>query len=114
MNIDLWKKQKKMLNMTLDQIAEKSGVSRRTIAGIFSGDPNRPKPTLNTVQAIERALGIEEKAVIERPPYDLMGKKEQNLLKMYKLMTERQQIEYYGIAIGMLQSSGIDTMQFLS
>lgn len=59
MNIDLWKKRKKELHLTHDQLAEISGVSRRTIAGIFANDPARCSPTYNTVQAIEKALGID-------------------------------------------------------
>ena len=38
MNIELWKKRKKELHLTHDQLAEMSGVSRRTIAGIFAND----------------------------------------------------------------------------
>ena len=58
MDIQLWKKRKKELHLTHDQLAEKSGVSRRTIAGIFSGDPTYQSPTLNTIESIERALGL--------------------------------------------------------
>lgn len=58
MNIELWKKRKKELKLTHDELAKKSGISRRTIAGIFSGDPKYSSPTYNTVQAIERALEI--------------------------------------------------------
>lgn len=59
MNIALWKKRKKELHWTHDDLARESGISRRTIAGIFSGDPRYASPTLNTVEAIEKALGIE-------------------------------------------------------
>jgi len=59
MDIDLWKKRKKELHLTHDQLAELSGVSRRTIAGIFANDPTRCSPTYNTIQAIEKALGID-------------------------------------------------------
>ncbi len=58
MNIELWKKRKKELHLTHDQLAEMSGVSRRTIAGIFANDERYASPTFNTIQAIERALGI--------------------------------------------------------
>lgn len=57
-NIELWNKRKKELGWTLDDIAEKSGISRRTVARVFSGNPKYPDPTYNTVQAIERALGL--------------------------------------------------------
>ena len=59
-NIERWKKRKKELGWTLDDIAEKSGISRRTVARVFSGNPKYPDPTYNTVQAIERALGLSE------------------------------------------------------
>lgn len=58
MNIDLWKTRKKELKLTHDELAELSGISRRTIAGIFGGDPRYASPTLNTIESIERALGI--------------------------------------------------------
>lgn len=59
-NIERWQQRKKELGWTLDDIAEKSGISRRTVARVFSGNPKYPDPTYNTVQAIERALGISE------------------------------------------------------
>lgn len=58
-NIELWKKRKKELNWSHDDLARESGVSRRTIAGIFAGDERGQNPTIETVQAIERALGLE-------------------------------------------------------
>ena len=60
MNLEQWKKRKKELHLTHDQLAEKSGISRRTIARIFAGGPDMPSPTLNTVEAIERALGLNQ------------------------------------------------------
>ena len=62
MNINEWKKKKKELKLTHDALAEKSGISRRTIAGIFSGDPQYSSPTLNTIEAIEKALGISDES----------------------------------------------------
>ena len=59
MNIEIWKKKKKELKLTHDDLAKKSGISRRTIAGIFSGDPKYESPTLNTITAIEKALGLD-------------------------------------------------------
>lgn len=59
MNIELWKKRKKELNLTHDKLAEMSGISRRTIAGIFSNDERYASPTLTTITAIEKALGLQ-------------------------------------------------------
>lgn len=58
MNIEFWKKRRKELKLTYEELATLSGVSRRTIAGIFGGDYQYSSPTLNTVDAIERVLGI--------------------------------------------------------
>lgn len=60
MNIERLKKRKKELGWTLDEIAERSGISRRTVSRLFSGNPNYPSPTINTLQAIERALGLDK------------------------------------------------------
>ena len=67
MDIQQWKRRKKELHLTHDQLAEKSGISRRTIAGIFSGDPTYQSPTLNTVEAIERALGLNQPQTKKNP-----------------------------------------------
>lgn len=67
MDIQQWKKRKKELHLTHDQLAEKSGISRRTIAGIFSGDPTYQSPTLNTIESIERALGLNQPQIQKDP-----------------------------------------------
>lgn len=58
MDLELWKKMKKEKKLTYDDIALKSGVSRRTIIRIFS-DMNS-NPTNFNIEAIEKALGIKE------------------------------------------------------
>lgn len=58
MDLELWKKIKKEKKLTYDDIALKSGVSRRTIIRIFS-DMNS-NPTNFNIEAIEKALGIKE------------------------------------------------------
>lgn len=58
-NLELWKKRKKELHWSHDDLARESGVSRRTIAGIFAGDERGQNPTIETIQAIERALGLD-------------------------------------------------------
>lgn len=66
MNIESWKRRKKELKWTHDDLARESGVARRTIAGIFSGDPRYASPTKNTMEAIERALGLSEWSADEK------------------------------------------------
>lgn len=76
-NIELWKKRKKELNWSHDDLARESGVSRRTIAGIFAGDERGQNPTIETVQAIERALGLDLKDTT----------KEEITVQEYRLLT---------------------------
>lgn len=120
MNIEEWKIRKKELHWTHDDLARESGVSRRTIARLFSGKENQPSPTLNTIMAIEKALGIEneKKSVMERPTSELA----ENFIKefrdlfsdktfhayaeLYRFMDEKQKIFIIGMIVGYLQDQG--------
>lgn len=59
MDIELYKKRKKELNLTYDELAKISGVSRRMITGLFNFDEKYSNPSLTTIQAIESALKID-------------------------------------------------------
>ena len=119
MDIQLWKKRKKELKLTHDQLAEKSGISRRTIAGIFSGDPTYQSPTLNTIEAIERALGLytspqikkdhvikDEVEIDDMYPIPLLGRvvagkpiSEQEDLEGYIYVKYRPKEEYFAVHV---------------
>lgn len=58
MNIELWRQRKKELRLTLDDIAVQSGVSRGTVARIFSKTNGYDNPERVTIEAIERVLGL--------------------------------------------------------
>lgn len=60
MNIEELKAEKKRRKMTLQQIADLSGIPKRTVDDIFSGHTKNPR--LDTVAAIEKALGIQPNA----------------------------------------------------
>lgn len=119
MDLDLWKKRKKELHLTHDDLAKISGVSRRTIAGIFSGDPRYESPTWNTIQAIERALGINEKnPIMERPLSDIAedfireysdlfsDKTFRAYAELYRMMDTSQRIFAIGMIVGYLKEKG--------
>ncbi len=55
-SIEALKKAKKLHKLTLDELAARSGVAKRTIEDIFQGKTKNPR--IDTVQAIERALGL--------------------------------------------------------
>lgn len=57
MNLELWKKIKKEKKLTNKKIAEITKIPIRTIEDIFRGATLTPR--IDTVEAIEKALGIE-------------------------------------------------------
>ena len=56
LNLEQWKKQKKVLSLTFDELAEKTNISKRQLQYLFNGEIENPR--IETVQAIERALGL--------------------------------------------------------
>lgn len=54
--LEVLKQRKKETGITFDELAEKTGISRRAICSFFSGETENPR--IDTLQAIERALGI--------------------------------------------------------
>ena len=59
MNTAYMKQVKKSKKFTLEQISKISCIPKRTVDDIFSGKTENPR--IDTVQAIEEALGIKEK-----------------------------------------------------
>ena len=54
--IEKLKTRKKETGITFDELAKKTGISRRAICGLFSGKTENPR--IDTVESIERALGL--------------------------------------------------------
>lgn len=86
-NIELWKKRKKELHWSHDDLARESGVSRRTIAGIFAGDDRGQNPRIDTVQAIERALGLIEDGYRDTMPFEVTPMEEE-LVRTFRALSE--------------------------
>lgn len=120
MDIELWKKRKKELRWTHEDLARESGISRSTIARIFSENPDVPKPNVTTVEAIERALGINEKspaAQDAQPSYvdafvrdfgDLFADETfRKYATLYKMMNAAQRLLILGMIIGQMEKAGI-------
>ena len=83
MDLELWKKVKKENKMTLMQISQLSGIPKRTVDDIFAGVTKNPR--VDTMQAIEKALGIENE---KNPPQLSDG--EQKLLELFNQVPEEQ------------------------
>lgn len=82
-DLDLWKKRKNELNLTFDELAEKSSVSRRQLLYLFKGEGKNTG--VETVQRIERALGIEEEKTA--PEYT---EAEMQLFELIKQLTDEE------------------------
>jgi hypothetical protein len=66
MDIELWKSQKKKLNLTFQDLSVLTKVSVRTLKALFSGE--RLNTTTYTVDAIEKALGLKSEQPQEVSP----------------------------------------------
>ena len=88
MDILALKNRKKELKMTLDELSEKSGIAKRTIEDIFRGATKNPR--IDTLQAIERALGITTDET-QKSPQDELSEGEKMLLDLFNRVPEDQQ-----------------------
>ena len=64
--LELWRNRKKQLKLTNKQIAESAHLPLRTVEQIMCGTVKAPR--LDTVEAIERALGIYTSPRLEKDP----------------------------------------------
>ncbi len=110
-NVELWEERKKKLGYTFDELSEKSGIPKRTILGVFRKEVTTPR--IDTVQAIEKALGLntpslewtdEDKAagVTFTSPYNNLSKEEVKWFELRSLIIEKQGEEYLNTVIEML------------
>lgn len=84
MTIEELKKRKKELKMTLQEISDISGIPKRTVDDIFSGHTQNPR--LDTVQAIARALGIDN----EKTSSEELSEEEKQLVSLISQLTEEE------------------------
>ena len=86
-NIEELKSKRKELKMTFDELSSKSGIPLRTLENIFHGITKNPR--IDTMQAIERALGIvpdENEPTFDRPPTE----EEKQLLDLIMQLTDEE------------------------
>ena len=78
---------KKQLKLTNEDISNLSGIPKRTVEDIFRGKTEHPR--IDTMQAIERALGLEQ----EKTPSDELSEGEKQLIELVKQLTDEEAIE---------------------
>ena len=119
MDLERWKQLKKEQKMTFSELSKKSQIPKRTLEDIFAGRTTDPRTT--TVEAIESALGLNEKSPTVR---DAQSDIAENFVKefgelfsdeafiktarLYKLMTAAQRLMILGVIIGHMEKAGID------
>jgi transcriptional regulator with XRE-family HTH domain len=81
-DLQLWKAKKKELKLSLQDIANITDISISTLKDILRGATTDPR--IETVQRIERALGLDEPAETEQ---------DNELLALLHQMTEEEIIE---------------------
>lgn len=117
MNLELWKKIKKEKKLTIEQIAKAANLPKGSVQNIFCGYV--PNPRSDTVEAIERALGLytspqikndpvikDEVELNDLYPVPLLGRvvagkpiSEQEDLEGYIYIKYRPSEEYFGVRV---------------
>ena len=68
-NLQFYRNKKKELKLTNEDIAKMSGIPKRTVEDFFRGAAQNPR--IDTVLAIERALGLNEKSPVLKDEVEL-------------------------------------------
>lgn len=124
MDLNLWRSAKKEQHLTIAEIAKRAGLPKGTVQNIFCGYV--PNPRTDTVEAIERALGLNEKSPTVR---DAQSDIVENFVKefgdlfsdetfvkyarLYKMMNAAQRLMILGVIIGHLENAGISVPPML-
>ena len=122
MDLTTWKDAKKRLGLTIAEIAKRAGIPQGTVQNIFAGYV--PTPRIDTVQAIERALGLDKTQPTEltdrqtsvlaenfvREYGDLLKEKAFNdLAKLYMAVDAANRIFIVSSIVGYLNRNGVNT-----
>lgn len=83
MDLQLWKKRKKELNLSFEELAEITQISIRQLYYIFGGKAKNPG--FETVDRIEKALGIEK-----TPSDEELSEGERELMEMVSQLTDEE------------------------
>ena len=124
MDLERWKQLKKEQKITFNELSKKSQIPKRTLEDIFAGRTTDPRTT--TVEAIERALGLNEK---NPTVLDAQSDIVENFVKefgdlfsdetfvkyarLYKMMNAAQRLMILGVIIGHLENAGISVPPML-
>lgn len=85
MDLEKWKAAKKEQKLTIAEIAKKANLPKGTVQNIFCG--YIPNPRIDTVKAIEHALGLDEPVV----SWYMLTEEENTLITEYRKLVPKMQ-----------------------
>lgn len=121
MDIKTLNEERKRLGLSVEELAERAALPKSTLEKILFGVVKNPR--IDTVQAIERALGLDEKkSVIERPTSEIAEnfireygeqmkeKAFQDIAKLYKAINDAAlKAQLLVVLVAYLNRNGINT-----
>ena len=117
MDLEIWKKQKKALHLTYEELAKRAKLPKGSIQNIFAGYV--PTPRIDTVEAIEEALELrtkhewtnEEKAagIGRRAIY--LSEDEFDWIELRSEIIEAQGENYLNTLIAMIKAGITETLK---
>ncbi len=121
MDIKTLNEERKRLGLSVEELAERAGLPKSTLEKILFGVVKNPR--IDTVQAIERVLGLDEKkSVIERPTSEIeenfireygeqmKEKVFQDIAKLYKAINDANlKMQILAVLVAYLNRNGINT-----
>lgn len=119
MNVEDLNNERKRQHLSVAELAEKANLPKGTVEKILFGIVKNPR--IDTMQSIERALGIDEKSQIMDRPMSAIAENFireygeffsdetfQSYARLYKVMTIQQRIFVLGLIAGYLEDKGIN------
>ena len=88
MNIEILKKILKERKINYAKLSELSGISINTIKSVFCGKTKNP--TIETVNAIKRALGLDTDEFGDGISQNYITQEEEKIIKIYRLLDEKR------------------------
>ena len=86
MNLETLREAKKKAGLTIAEIAQRANLPKGTVQNIFCGYV--PNPRSDTLEAIERALGLSEEGYRDTLPFEVTPMEEE-LVRTFRTLSEK-------------------------
>lgn len=86
MNLETLREAKKKAGLTIAEIAQRANLPKGTVQNIFCGYV--PNPRSDTLEAIERALGLSEEGYRDALPFEVTPMEEE-LVRTFRTLSEK-------------------------